>query len=166
MNTDYREIRDLLNKYWEGESTLEEEKKIKSFFHTHLDPLPDDLEQVRGLFGFYESESLGSAGNIRLPKADQLKKYAFKDRIRFLKHYWEYAAIFLFVITNVVLFRPSHYRVSPTVDVKDTYENPEQAFAATQKALELLAANLNRGKDQMQKLAIMDQTEKIVNGKK
>lgn len=166
---DYREIRDVLNKYWQGESALEEEKQLKNFFHEHPEILPQDLEQARDLFRFFEKESLLQTDDIPLPATIRLKmKGTLAHRsIYLLKRYWEYAAIFLFLLTSVLLFNPKNHVEKPaTATIKDTYQNPQAAFAATQKALELLAANLNKGKDEMQKLAIMNQTEEIVTGKK
>lgn len=169
MNMDYREIREVLNRYWQGESTLEEEKRLKDFFHEHPEILPQDIEQAKGLFSFFEKESLVGTDAITLPETDRLKiKKPFVGRgIYLLKRYWEYAAIFLFLVVSVLLFNPKNQPEKlVTTGPKDTYQNPQQAFDATQKALEILAANLNKGKDEMQKLAVFNQAEEVVrNGK-
>jgi hypothetical protein len=169
MNMDYREIREVMNKYWRGESTLEEEKQLKNFFHGHPEVLPQELEQVRDLFGFFEKESLVATDAISLPEKGRLKiKKPLAHRERYLlKSYWEYAAIFLFLLASVLLFNPKNRNEkSAAAMITDTYQNPQQAFDATQKALALLAANLNKGKDEMQKLAVFNQAEEVVrNGK-
>lgn len=166
---DYREIREVMNKYWQGESTLEEEKRLKNFFHEHPEALPQELERARDLFDFFEKDSLVVTDAISLPDRSQLKmgKPLAHRGAYLLKSYWEYAAIFLLLLASVLLFNPKDHAVRPAdVGIKDTYQNPQQAFDATQKALAMLAANLNKGKDEMQKLAVFNQAEEIVGNRK
>lgn len=50
-----QEIEKLLDKYLEGETTLQEEQKLGRYFMTHTD-LPPELEEYRMLFGYFEVE--------------------------------------------------------------------------------------------------------------
>ena len=50
---DYRYIRQLLERYWKGETTLEEEQILRTFFIQK--DIPEDMEVYRPLFA-YESE--------------------------------------------------------------------------------------------------------------
>lgn len=166
---DYREIREVLNTYWQGESSLGEEKQIKDFFHEHPEILPQDIEPARELFVFFEKESLIAADTIPLPLTNQLrrKESMAGHGVYLLERYWEYAAIFLFLLMSLLLFNPKNKTEKLQVAViKDTYQNPQQAFDAAQKALEMLAANLNKGKDEMQKLAVFNQAEELVKNEK
>ena len=48
------DIQDLLDRYWEGETTLEEERRLKEFFAT--EPVPDRYRQEAALFRALRSE--------------------------------------------------------------------------------------------------------------
>jgi len=52
-----KHIQDLLDKYFEGETSLREEKELKNFFRkTAL--LPEEWQSYKQMFGFFESEGL------------------------------------------------------------------------------------------------------------
>lgn len=52
-----KHIQDLLDKYFEGETSLREEKELKNFFlKTTL--LPEEWQSYKQMFGFFESEGL------------------------------------------------------------------------------------------------------------
>lgn len=165
MNTEYRDIRNLLEKYWQGETDIAEEKRIKNFFSQHAEKLPDDIEEVRGLFSFYEKELQISAPEFSFPAIQEIKtgKKSSGTIFLLLRKYWEYAAIVLLLTGSVILYQPVHHHKS-LVASEDTYQDPQKAFEATQKALELLAANLNKGKTGMEKLALLNQAEQTVKG--
>lgn len=48
-------IDDLINKYFEGESTCEEERQIRLFFKQ--ENVPSHLEEYRDFFSFFDEES-------------------------------------------------------------------------------------------------------------
>lgn len=49
-----KDIEQLLNKYFEGETTCEEERRLRRFFAEGL--VPEHLEMYRPLFAFFEAE--------------------------------------------------------------------------------------------------------------
>jgi len=51
-----KHIQDLLDKYFEGESSLSEEMELKNFFHK-TSILPDEWKAYKSLFTYFENES-------------------------------------------------------------------------------------------------------------
>lgn len=51
-----KHIQDLLDKYFEGESSLSEEMELKAFFH-QTSILPDEWKAYKNLFTYFENES-------------------------------------------------------------------------------------------------------------
>ena len=49
-----KDIETLLNKYFEGETTCEEERRLRRFFAEGL--VPEHLEEYRPMFAFFEAE--------------------------------------------------------------------------------------------------------------
>jgi len=85
-------IEELLEKYWEGETTLAEERHLKTFFTT-AKTLPPHLEVYRGQFALYsdwqQDSSLSDAFDTRLEKKLQAsaRVIAFRPIA-----YWPWAA--------------------------------------------------------------------------
>jgi hypothetical protein len=151
----YNEIRELLERYWQGETSLAEEETLRKFFAGHHADLPPDLLEAQPMFRYF-----GTQQEIELPA---LPLMAVKTRP--WDHWMKYAAVVLVAIgigyaARQVKMKQDHMEVAAME--KDTYEDPEQAFAVTQKALKLLAKNLNKGTSQVQKLSYFNEaTEKI-----
>ena len=49
-----KDIEELLNKYFEGETTCEEERELRRFFTEGL--VPEHLQMYRPMFAFFEAE--------------------------------------------------------------------------------------------------------------
>ncbi len=81
-------IEELLEKYWEGETTVAEERKLKEYFTT-TQPLPPHLEVYRSQFAVYadwqQEETLTDAFDAKLEK--RLKPAAKVIEFRPV-HYW------------------------------------------------------------------------------
>src|SRR5699024_5840411 len=68
-----REIEQLLEKYLEGETTLQEEVVLRDYFKTH-DQLPAQLEEYRMLFNFFSHEAEQTyQDQVLLPKRRSYK---------------------------------------------------------------------------------------------
>ena len=52
---DYKYINQLLERYWEGKTTLEEEQILRSFFSQLC--VPEELAKFRPLFNYEQTES-------------------------------------------------------------------------------------------------------------
>ena len=61
---DYKYINQLLNKYWEGATTLEEENILRSFFSQK--DVPGSLIQFRPLFVYEQEDKTFSTSNSML----------------------------------------------------------------------------------------------------
>jgi hypothetical protein len=160
----FNKIRELLDRYWEGTSSLEEEEELRRFFATAGEELPADLKEVQPLFSYFVAEAA-----VVVPVFPDLETVIVEMPAPVKQSPWEhwmkYAAIVLVAIGVGYAARQFQAKEQRLVVVQqggDTYDDPEKAFAATQKALQLLAKNLNKGTSQVQKLAYFNEaTEKI-----
>lgn len=62
-----KDIETLLNKYFEGETTCEEERRLRRFFAEGL--VPKHLEVYRPMFAFFEAEQKELPANDGLETA-------------------------------------------------------------------------------------------------
>lgn len=156
---EYNKVRELLERYWEGESSLEDEALLRSFFAVEHSDLPADLLEAQPMFRYFNEEA-----NRELPVLPELE-LPLVIKVRPLDHWMKYAAIFLIAVGlgyAARQFQLKQHRMDIVLGEKDTYDDPQKAFAATQKALQLLAKNLNKGTTKVQKLSYFNEaTEKI-----
>lgn len=142
------EIEKLLEKYFSGESTLEDEKALREFFSR--DDVPANLVKLRPYFGFLQAER-----SIELPNADfdaritsRLKEPKLV-RLMDLRRPWIYwvsgvAASVLILVAVFVRFDPL------TRPVKDTYQDPQVAYHEATKILLFVAGKFNKGASRLE----------------
>lgn len=140
------DIQTLLDKYFEGETTLEEENRLKAYFQKQeVDPafLP-----FQPLFQFFESEKQAALSEDFEQKLLEKIQARPAFRLRFLNSYLARAAAVAAVITGVVVMLPNHPTPDEAIAINwEQYEpqSDEEALAEATAALELLASKLNGG---------------------
>ena len=150
---DYKYIEQLLVRYWNGESTLEEEDMLRTFFRQ--EDIPAQLARYRDLFT-YEA----------LAKKDVMPGDDFDARllakvecptVKARRLSWNYqlrpfckaAAVVAIILTLGTAIRHSIQGESNTVATdydyatySDTYSDPQVAFDEVSSALQLVADGL------------------------
>lgn len=119
-------IEKLLEKYFNAETTIAEEKDLKLYFSSP-DVAPH-LEQYKPMFGYFSKQE-----EQKFDKALPLKTK---------KHYaaWISVAASVVLLSGLLTF----YNVQQQEEL-GTYDDPEVAFRETQKALQMLSTNVNVG---------------------
>lgn len=157
---DYNKIRALLEKYWEAATSLEEEEQLREFFVTHQQPLPDDLREAAPLFRYFQLEI-----DQELPAEPAARVVPITKKASPWQHWMKYAAVLLIMAGigySIQQQREKQYQLIVADFGEDTYQDPEVAYKETQKALQLLARNLNKGTEQIEKLSYFNEaTDKI-----
>lgn len=140
-------IKELLDKYWAGESSLEEENQIGAYFQ-RLD-IDDELVQYKPLFNYYIEEKdikLERSIESMLPK--QEAKIFTINRVRAIAASLAIVAAsvfgFNYLNTNSILGKENKM----TAEVQD----PEEAYALTMEALAYLSSNYEKGSTKLRKL--------------
>ena len=65
---DYKEINNIINKYFDGQTTLEEESLLKEYFKN--DKIAPEHKRLKPLFVFYEEEA-----HLKNPRPIQFKNF-------------------------------------------------------------------------------------------
>lgn len=140
---DCKNIKALLDKYWEGETSLEEEQVLRRYFNE--EQVAKDLEAFRPLFLYLKQEKQQSS-------TQSFEQLVQPTNVRFL---WLKTAIAVASIVLVLLLgglvyqennRPAHKLAAEnTALAKDTYKDPEQAYQEAKAALLLISKGLNKG---------------------
>jgi hypothetical protein len=140
-------VEQLLEQYFQGETTIAEEKQLKAYFSSN-DVAPH-LAKYQALFGYFETQ-----------KETQFEqKLLLQPRKQFTVKWIGIAASF------VVLFGLATFYFStsePKQEDLGTYNNPEEAFAATQKALLMVSEQVNIGMESVVYLEEYEKTKKTI----
>jgi hypothetical protein len=141
-------IEKLIEKYFEAETTLAEEKELKAYFSSENVAPP--LEQYKAIFGYTaqaNQEQFTAAVSLNSKKSNLVV--------------WISVAASVVVLLSVGLFTFNHYN-QPVNENYGTYDDPEVAFRETQKALEMISQSVNEGIGSMNYLSEYEQSKNIV----
>ncbi len=147
-------IENLLEKYFDGNTSLEDEKILKDFFQR--ESIPPHLVSLKDTFNYFSEEKtkdeLDETFDQKiLSKIDHFEiSHKRQSRRRFIYYASGIAASILIIVnifTNIDSFSSK---------LKDTFDNPQLAYEETRKALLLVSGTLNKGVKPVEKIATFD----------
>lgn len=151
-----KDIRRLLEKFYRGESTLEEERMLQQYFAST--PVPEELIPDKELF-----EAFGEgADQVEVPEdlngkilssINRLEKKETRTR-RISIYSLSGLAAGLLVMIAVYLFflRDDNRSLIASNQMTDTYEDPMQAYEEAKKALVYVSNKLNTGTSELEQV--------------
>lgn len=125
-------IEALLEKYFEGETTLQDEQQLRTYFLS--EGVAPHLKQYTEIFTFFEAS-----------RREQMTEKHNSNQKRPLT--W------LSVASIVALLGVGIFAFFNQKEDLGTYDDPEIAFRETQKALMLLSDNVNKGVNSVEYVA-------------
>jgi hypothetical protein len=152
-------IEKILEKYFEGETSLSEERRLREFFHK--DDIPSHLVELREQFELYEKE-----GNHTLPedfndilfdeieKQDRGRKASRRTTLYYISGV---AATILILVT--IFFRFDAFMSGPRYNDAEA----ELAFTQATNILHFVSGKFNKGAEPLGKMARFDEGVKNLN---
>lgn len=159
------DIERLLERYYQGSASQEEEQQLKK--HFDRDDVPGGLEAEREMFRFFSRQArqdipLPPGLEERLSKRiDQLEEEEKRQETArparrlsspALLRWAGGIAASLVLLLGIGLYRQANDRP------RDTFDNPELAYAEARRALNLFGTAFDRGEKQMEKAGNTVQT--------
>lgn len=135
----------LLEKYFEAQTSIAEEKELKNYFASP--DVAQHLEQYKPIFG-YATQAKQEQFTATIPLNTKKRKSVV----------WLSVAASVAVLLSVGLFTFNHYN-QPVSEDLGTYDDPEVAFRETQKALALISQSVNKGIESMEYLNEYEQSK-------
>jgi len=154
------EIRRLLDKYYDGQTTGEEEILLKKYF-SQAD-IPEEFRDEMGIFRYYSQSSV-----IPEPSAD------FENRIisaidsydqisRFKRR--KIFAVLSGIAAGILILAGTYFFFIQKSEPHDTYSDPEIAYAETMKVLYNVSNRLNDGTNALGQLGeLSEETNRSLN---
>lgn len=135
-------INQILEKYWEGTTSLEEERLLKEYFLSN--EVAEEHREFKDLFVFFDQEA-----SVKFPSSPIKKKAVHRPlRVRVMG---AAAAILILVMAGFLVY-DQFGGAFDNSDVKwSNYEveDPEEAREVAVEALAFLTSRLNKGEENM-----------------
>jgi hypothetical protein len=141
-------IEQLLENYFEGNTSSAEEKQLKNYFAS--EDVAPHLEEYRAVFGYF-SEAKKEQFTAEIPLTKKKKNYIA----------WLSVAASVMVMFGVGFYVYNNSFTSSNEDL-GTFDNPELAFKETQKALDLISTHVNTGIESMHYINEFEQSKNKV----
>jgi len=161
---DFDKIEQLLAKYWECETTLEEEQELKKFFNGTQ--VPPHLKEYVPFFTFLEFEKKTSKLDDVFDKQviDKIEALSKPKKGKVVKLFYDMArvaAVVLVVVTAGYFVKEEYIDKKEEVKpyLTDTFEDPQAAFEETKKALQMISANFKRGREEARKVSVFNDAQ-------
>ncbi|HUX85328.1 MAG TPA: hypothetical protein VMV20_08830, partial [Chitinophagaceae bacterium] len=146
------EINGLVERYFEGETSLAEERRLEQYFtEAAVDPA---LAQLRPLFGYFRQErQAGVSPDFEARILEKVQKTMRPEpRVIPLKGraWMSAAATALILLGSLWFYLEPRRQASPSTPLiasanRDTYQDPRQAMAVVEKALMAVSGNIHHG---------------------
>jgi hypothetical protein len=154
---DSKQLEQLLEKYWNCETSLEEEKQLRKYFRGEV---PENLKETADLFRYFEKQQAhaveGSdfdAGVIKKIKQQQPQGKSVS-----MVNFARIAAGLLVVITATYFVRQEVRKAYPP-EIVDTYSDPKLALEETKKALMMISKGFNKAQKEAGKIKVFNEAE-------
>ncbi len=162
---DSKTIAALLEKYWNAETTLEEEQQLREYFVGAN--VPDDMQETAALFRFLDAEKNKTLNENfethvtkhlhRRREGKIISMVSFKNIARI--------AAGIFVVVAATYFIRQEVRKSYPQELQDTYTDPQMAFEETKKALQMISNSFGKAKHETEKIKMFNEAEKKIQTK-
>jgi hypothetical protein len=151
----------LLEKYYNGESTEVEEKRLRDFLKNSN--LPAGYETEKEIFNYYsEDENLSEpSSGFEERIMEGIDKAISSKRKNLFKKYF---IPFISAAAGILILTGSYFFFVQKSDFKDTFSDPEIAYAETMKILMEVSVKLNQGTNTLEPVSkINELTAKSFN---
>ena len=142
-------IEDILEKYFQGETSIAEENQLKEYFSSPN--VAQHLEQYKPMFGYF-SQAKEQKSTYEIPLQSKKRNVAWLSIAAS-------AVVLLGIGTYFFISEQKETTAVASQTELGTYDNPEEALKATQKALALLSNNVNVGIESVQYINEFEQSK-------
>lgn len=156
-----KHIEELLEKYYNGETSLEEERKLHWYFQTH--EIPMHLRPDAEIFRYHYKRTREEASPELSDKLSKLvdeqdKKSRFIIPVRSIRWISGIAASILILLSLWIGIGRDTIQQRHPGKFADTFDDPQLAYLETKKALLLVSEKLNTGTKELQHLKKYNQS--------
>jgi len=136
-----KEIEQLLHKYFEGETTLNEERNLEAYFQSG--EVAEDLKKYITFFsGISELAEFSDDSGIEEDVMDFILEAEHQEKT---KYRWLWKTVTGIAASVIIVLGGFLFYQQQQQPFEDTFENPEQAYAYAQQTLQFVSGKYSIG---------------------
>ncbi|MBL7838687.1 MAG: hypothetical protein JNJ75_00965 [Cyclobacteriaceae bacterium] len=157
---DYNQLETLIKKYWDCETSLEEEERLREWFRTH--EVPERFKDTAKLFSYFDEQKQKATGDrfdkeivakVTSPGGEGISLWQTTLKI----------AAGIAVVAAAIFFVRQEIQEKPDMA---TIEDPQKALEETKKALMMISKGFSTAEEQAKKINVLNEAEDKVKEKK
>jgi hypothetical protein len=164
MPMDSNKIDALLQKYWNCETSLEEEQQLRDYFKSGN--IPEQQKETAALFRYFELQKKKSLSDVSFD-AKVLSKTGKAGKDVFMKVAYNTMRIAAGVAVLLVAmwFIRNEVRKDTPQAMVDTYDDPKLALEETKKALLMISKGFGRAQKETKKINMFNEAKEEIQKK-
>lgn len=153
-------INGLIEKYFAGETSLEDEKILRGYFNSS--PVDERLHTYAPLFQFFEKEKTVVFVDAKMPKLGEPKSEITRPKFQILRggQFWKIAAMVAFLVVGSIavfeVFKQERIAIHTQMPkhkgakmiILDDDSDPKVALQKVNEALALVSKKMKKGRDE------------------
>ena len=160
---DSERIEQLLEKYWNAETSLEEEQELHQFFQGN--DVPEKLKETAVLFRYFEEEKSRTLNeNFDAAVTKQIKQ-RHGGKIISMTNWFQIARVAAGIAVVVAAVYLIGHEVRKPNEMTDTESDPKLAFEQTKKALLMISKNFGKAQQEASKINLLNEAEEKIQRK-
>jgi hypothetical protein len=159
---DSKNIDTLLNKYWNCETSLEEEQQLREYFKGK--DFPEQHKETAALFHYFTESKKKELTDIAFDSR-VIAKVKPKGKLVKLAYNTMRIAAGIAVLVVAGWFVKNEVRKSTPQEMVDTYDDPKLAFEETKKALMMISKGFGTAEEKAKKINMFNEAQDKVQKK-
>jgi hypothetical protein len=158
---DYSQLETLIKKYWDCETSLEEEERLREWFRTH--EVPERFKETAKLFSYFDEQK--QKATDKQFEANVIKNLQAGSRGRTV-NLWQTS---LKIAAGIAVVAAAFFFVrQELIEKNDLAEinDPQKALEETKKALMMISKGFSVAEENTKKINVLNEAEDKVKEKK
>lgn len=160
---DSKQVEELLKKYWECETSLEEEQQLRDYFCR--EDVPEQWKETARMFHYFETQKQKSVNKqFEETIIHKIKNPAQGKVMSLVQISLRIAAGVAVLLAAIFFVRQEIRDDSQEMAFEDTYDDPEKALEETKKALMIISQGFGRAEAQAKKINVLNEAQDQLRG--
>ena len=161
MPMDSKKIEELLSRYWNCESSLEEEQQLREYFRAGK--YPEHFRETAELFVYFDEHKKKSISDSAFDSqvVDKVNAAPKGKMVSLVRNSMRIAAG-ITVLVVAFLFVKNEIRESTPQQIVDTYDDPKLAFEETKRALRMISKSFGTAEQEARKINMFNEAREEI----
>jgi hypothetical protein len=150
-----KRYKELEEKYWRGETSVFEEEELYRATQIEGSDVSPQLRAVLGERKTFAEINAGESFEEDFWKKADDNEISIGKRYQFSTQFIRVAAAVVFILGSVLIWnslQEENLKPTQSAQLEDSFDDPQEAYEETRKALLFVSAKLNKGKEPVKEI--------------